>query len=136
MFPRYLPSRDRLAVVMDCTAWQKKNQSTTDDFTAHIAVYNKADESPPAFEGRFSDFKAGEGVWRHSTKELPEGDYTVKVTVSTGGKELVRHEDWFEKRIFGWMKNKITPGDSAPAPYTRLRVEENRPLSQVESAQQ
>ena len=123
VFPRYLPSRDRLAVVMDCTAWQKKNQSTTDDFTAHIAVFKKADESKPVFEGRFSDFAKGEGVWRHSTKELPEGDYTVKVTVSTGGKELVTHEDWFEKRIFGWMTKKITPGDSAPAPYTPLVVE-------------
>ena len=125
VFPRYLPSVDRLAVVLDCTAWQKKNQSTTDNFTAHIAVFNKTDASKPVFEGNFSDFKKGEGVWRHSTKDLPEGDYTVKVTVSTGGSELIKYDDWFEKRVFGWMKNKITPGDSAPAPYTALKVEGN-----------
>ena len=122
VFPRFLPSLERLAVEMDCTAWIQKQDEPDAAFKAEITVHAEASQEKPVLQGVFTDFRAGKGVWRHSTKELPEGEYTVLVEVVSGDKELVRHDDWFEKRIFDWMVHKRGIGDQVPTPYTPLIV--------------
>lgn len=127
VFPRFLPSLERLAVSIDYTAWAKKTGYTGDGITAEINVFPKGVENgQPVLSGTFSDFKANRGVWRQSTKELQEGEYTVKVTVrSNAGEILCDYDDWFVKKIFDWMINKRGVGEVAPTPYTPLEVHGN-----------
>lgn len=122
VFPRFLPSLERLAVVMDCIAWLKKNELADAKFTAEINVYAKNNPKQSVLSGKFSDFKKGKGVWRTSTEKLPEGEYTVNVKVSSDGKELISYDDWFEKRIFPWMKKKFGVTGKVPKPYTALKT--------------
>ena len=127
IFPRFLPSLERLAVVMDYTAWAKKTGYIGGAPKAETRVYRKGEEDgKPVLEGVLTEFKDNKGTWRHSTKDLPEGNYlvTVKVTSPTGD-VIAEHDDWFEKRIFDWMVNKRGVGKDVPTPYTPLVVKGN-----------
>ncbi len=126
VFPRFLPSLDRLSVIVDWTAWAKKTSWAGEPPKAEIKVWKKGEENgKPVLEGTFSDFKDYKGTWRSSTKDLPEGEYVVKVKVLSPGKgELMADcDDWFEKKIFDWMKNPRGVGEAVPAPYTPLEVD-------------
>jgi len=124
VFPRFLPSRERLAVEVDYTAWAKKTGYAGQAPTAEVQVFRKGQESaPPVLEGVLADFRANRGVWRASTRDLPEGEYVVKVKVLAGkGEVLVDYDDWFEKRIFDWMKRPRGVGDEVPELYQPLVV--------------
>ncbi|MCM8768757.1 MAG: carbohydrate-binding family 9-like protein [Candidatus Omnitrophica bacterium] len=127
IFPRFLPSRERLAVLVDYTAFAKKTGFTGQP-VAEIKVWRKGEEDkPPVLQGTLKEFKEYRGSWRTSTANLPEGQYSVKVQVFSGsGKEiLVDYDDWFEKKIFDWMKNPVGLGEEVPEPYTPLQVKGN-----------
>jgi len=124
VFPRFLPSLERLAVLVDYTAWARKVGYVGSPPAAEIQVWPKGQEAGgPVLQGELKEFEKNRGTWRRSTRDLPEGEYTVKVTVrAPNGDELVAHDDWFEKRIFDWMKNKHGVGEKVPPPYTPLVV--------------
>ena len=127
VFPRFLPSLERLAVVVDYTAWAKKSGQATEAPTAEIKVFRQGGEAgKPVLEGVLKEFKDNKGTWRHSTADLPEGNYSVKVKVTSAkGEAIAEHDDWFEKRVFEWMKNPRGVGEAVPEPYTPLAVEGN-----------
>lgn len=122
IFPRFLPSLERLAVLVDYTAWAKKTGATSVNPTAEIKVFKKGDEAgQPVIQGTLTEFKNCQGTWRGSTKDLPEGEYVVKVKVQGGGGAvLADYDDWFEKRIFDWMKHPRGVGDAVPELYAPL----------------
>jgi hypothetical protein len=124
VFPRFLPSRERLAVEVDYTAWAKKTGYTGEPPKAEVRVFPKGRESaPPVLHGILTEFRDHRGVWRGSTRDLPEGDYVVQVKVVAGrGEVLVDYDDWFEKRIFDWMKRPRGVGDEVPELYRPLAV--------------
>ncbi len=124
VFPRFLPSRERLSVIVDYTAWAKKTGFFGDGISAEISVWPKGKElEKPVMNGKLTEFKDCRGVWRQSTKNLPEGEYSVLVTLaSKTGQLIAKHEDWFEKRIFDWMVNPRGKGEKVPAPYIPLKV--------------
>jgi len=77
--------------------------------------------------GTFDAFADSRGTWRCSTKDLSEGEYVVKVTVRTGnGTVLIEHDDWFEKRVFHWMRTPRGAGPEIPTGYTPLAIEQHR----------
>jgi hypothetical protein len=123
VFPRFLPSMDRLAVQIDATAWLKRAGVEDGSFSADIKVYPKDSPEKIVLQGECGSFEKGKAVARYSTKDLPEGEYIVEVRVSEKGRELAVHNDWFEKRIFDWMVDKRGIPDEVPAPYTPLKVE-------------
>ncbi len=125
VFPRFLPSLERLAVIVDYTAWAKKTAHAGPPPAAEIKVFRQGEEGgKPVLSGTLKDFAENKGTWRHSTKDLPEGNYTVKVKVtSPNGEVIADHDDWFEKRIFEWMKSPRGVGEAVPTPYTPLAVE-------------
>ena len=127
VFPRFLPSLERLAVIVDYTAWSRKVGYVGEPPVAEIRVWLKGQESDkPVLEGTLGEFEQNRGTWRHSTAALAEGEYTVKVTVrAPNGDELVVHDDWFEKRIFEWMTNPRGVGEAVPEPYTPLEVKDS-----------
>lgn len=127
VFPRFLPSFERLAVSVDYTAWVKNTGFTQVTPVADISVFKKEDvkNEKPVLKGTLKEFKGNKGVWRHSTKALPEGEYTVKVKVTANNETLIDYDDWFEKRIFDWMVNKRGTGDKVPPPFTELKAEKN-----------
>jgi hypothetical protein len=122
--PRYLPSLDRLAVLVDGRAWVKKTGYVGEPPRAEIKVFKKgARGGAPVMAGEFRDFKDATGTWRGSTKDLPEGEYEVEVRVFAGaGEPLAVHEDWFEKRVFDWMKNPRGVGGAVPPLYRPLEA--------------
>ncbi len=124
IFPRYLASRDRLAVLVDLTAWVKKSNHVGPMPTAEIGVFPQGKEgAPPALRGILREFTGTRGTWRESTARLPEGNYTVKVKVATaGGQALADYTDWFEKRNLDWLAHPRGVGDRVPLPYTPLIV--------------
>jgi len=123
IWPRFLPSLERLAVVVDYTAWAKKMGAVQSTPTAKIQVFNKGrEDGKPLFEGELKEFENNRGVWRHSTKDLPEGEYVVKVKVTLRDDVLAEFDDWFEKRIFDWMVKKSGVGDKVPVPFTPLEA--------------
>ena len=124
IFPRFLPSLERLSVIMDYTAWARKTGYTGDGIRAEIRVFPKGGEKGEAvISGDFSAFGDCRGTWRHPTQDLAEGEYTVKVKVTAkSGEVLEDYDDWFEKRTFDWMVHKRGIGEAAPAPYTPLEV--------------
>ena len=149
VFPRFLPSLERLAVEVDVTAWLRKMGAEDGAFQTEVTVCPKDSPGKPVIRWTCDGFKRGKGVWRPSatdqpkgkysvpvrvtgsgkavwrasTRDLPEGEYTVRVRVSESGKELIVHDDWFEKRIFDWMVHKRGLTEEAPAPYTALEVD-------------
>lgn len=124
IWPRFLPSLERLAVIVDYTAWAKKMGIMQSTPSAQISVYPKGGESGKSlFEGNLKDFENNRGVWRHSTESLAEGEYSVKVKVTLGDEVLAEFDDWFEKRIFDWMVNKSGIGDKVPSPFTPLETD-------------
>ncbi len=127
VFPRFLPSLERLSVLVDTTAWMKKTGYVGKSPSAQIQVFAKGDAAgKPLFQGVLKDFKDSREVWRHSTKELPEGEYEVRVKVMAGNGELIaKHDDWFEKRIFDWMKRPRGLITEVPDPYTPLKATGN-----------
>jgi len=123
VFPRFLASRERLAVIVDYTAWIKKTGYIGDSPQAEIKVFRKEDEAKPVMEGTLTDFADHKGTWRRSTKELPEGSYIVNVKVTAPrGEVLADYDDWFEKRVLDWMVNKRGVGKDVPTPYTPLET--------------
>lgn len=124
IFPRFLPSIEKLAVVVDYTAWAKNTGFTGDGVKAEVEVYPKAGEKDsPVIKGTLTEFADNRGVLRRSTENLPEGEYTVKVKVySPAGEKITEYDDWFEKRIFDWMVKPTGVGDKVPAPFTPLEV--------------
>lgn len=128
IFPRFLPSLERLAVLVDYRAWAKKTGYSGLP-VAEIKVWKKGEEDKEAIcQGVLTEFKDFQGTWRVSTKKLPEGEYAVKVRVFTPGRKelLAEHDDWFEKKIFPWMKNPCGVGEEVPGPYTPLQVKGNQ----------
>ena len=127
IWPRFLPSVERLAVVVDYTAWVKKSGHVGDSPKAEIRVWRKeSQDGEPVLTGTLETFHDNQGTWRHSTEKLAEGDYTVNVKVRTpGGDLLADYDDWFEKRIFDWMVKPRGVGEEVPTPYTPLVVAGN-----------
>lgn len=126
IFPRFLPSLERLAVIIDYTAWAKKTGITKISPVAEIKVFARGKEKgKPVFEGILNEFKNNKGVWRHSTKNLSEGEYIVKVKVKAGKETIEDFQDWFVKKEYKWMVNKSGTGDKVPPPYTELKTERN-----------
>jgi len=125
VFPRFLPSLERLAVVVDYTAWAKKSGQAVEAPTAEVKVFRQGEETgKPVLEGILKEFTGNRGTWRHSTAGLPEGSYSVRVKVTSAkGEVIAEHDDWFEKRVFGWMKAPRGAGETVPKPYTPLAVE-------------
>lgn len=125
VFPRFLPSLERLAVVVDYTAWAKKTGPGIGTPKAEIRVWRKGEKSgTPVLQGVLTEFRAHRGVWRAATHDLPEGQYVVKVQVVTAqGEVLVDYDDWFEKRIFDWMRQPRGVGEEVPSLYEPLVVE-------------
>ncbi len=119
--PRFLPSLDRLAVTVDATAWAKKRGVPEAALRATTRVFRKGGAPAPVLEGTLTEFKGLQGTWRGSTRELPEGEYEVGVrVVADNGDVLVEHADWFEKRIFEWMKTPRGVGEAVPNGYSPL----------------
>ncbi|MCX5908538.1 MAG: DUF6067 family protein, partial [Deltaproteobacteria bacterium] len=57
---------------------------------------------------------------------MPEGEYTVKVKLSSNsGETIIDYDDWFEKKIFDWMKNPRGVGETVPPLYSPLAVKDN-----------
>jgi len=110
---------------VDYTARVKNTGFTQVTPVADILVYRKEDikKEKPVLKGILKEFKDNKGTWRHSTKELPEGEYVVKVKVTANGETLIDYDDWFEKRIYEWMKNKRGTGDRVPPPYTDVKTD-------------
>lgn len=123
VFPRFLPSLDRLAVQMDATAWLKRAGIEDGNFKAEIKVTPKDSPGKVVLQGTCDEFEKGKAVSRYDTKNLPEGEYTVQVRVTEKGRELAVHNDWFEKRIFDWMVNKRGIAEEVPAPYTPMKID-------------
>ncbi len=123
IFPRFLPSLERLAVEIDYTAWAKKTGVAAVTPSVEVKVWQKGEETGrPAMEGTLTGFTDNRGTWRGSTVNLPEGDYVVKVKVTSGRNTLAEYDDWFEKKIFDWMRTPRGIGEAAPAPYTALET--------------
>ncbi|MBM4047795.1 MAG: hypothetical protein FJ279_22045, partial [Planctomycetes bacterium] len=124
VFPRFLPSLERLAVLVDYTAWAKKTSYTGAPPTADIKVWPKGQETgKPSLAGTLKEFQKNKGTWRASTDKLPEGDYVVKVRVTVGDGEVIADEDdWFERRVFDWMVQKRGVGKDVPTPYTPVAI--------------
>jgi hypothetical protein len=127
VFPRFLPSIERLAVLVDYTAWAKKTGYVGKPPRAHIQVFPKGEKAgKPVLAGTLEQFRDNRGTWRHSTQALAEGDYVVKVKVTAGkGEVIAEHDDWFVKRIFDWMRKPRGVGERVPTPYTPLKVDGN-----------
>jgi len=119
----FLPSKEELKIEFDAKNWLKKVSLSESDFNAVIQVFG-TDQTQPVFSDEFNGFKKGSGTWSRSTKDLPEGSYTVKVAISNKGKAMLNVSDWFEKRIFPWMKNRVL-SEVVPAPYQQVRVKGN-----------
>lgn len=118
----FLPSKEELKIEFNAKNWLKKVSLSESDFNALIQVFGE-DRTRPVLTSEFNGFRKGSGVWRCSTGKLPEGFYTVKIAVSNKGKAMLEVSDWFEKRIFPWMKQKILPA-AVPLPYEPVRVKD------------
>ena len=126
IFPRFLASQDRIAVLVDYSAWAKKLGYFGDPPVAHICVWPKGKESEkPVLEGTLSEYANNKGTWRASTEKLAEGEYVVNVCVTAGKSEIANWDDWFEKRVFDWMTRKAGVGEDVPKPYTPVEVGNN-----------
>lgn len=119
LFARYIPSRERLAVVMNYIALSAKKRVARP--LARITV-KKKDDIEPFLTGEFRDFLNGEGTWRHDTGCLSEGEYTVDVDLYDGETKIASETDWFEKRHLEWLENPVGCGDDVPAPFTPLKI--------------
>lgn len=123
VFPRFLPSLERLAVLVDYNAWAKKTGYTGPSPTADIRVRRKGQEGgKPVLDGTLKQFERNKGTWRVSTAKLAEGEYSVKVRVTVGAQVIADEDDWFEKRVFDWMVHKRGISKDVPAPYTPVQV--------------
>jgi len=124
VFPRFLPSLDRLTVIVNYKAWAKGTERKTEGVQAHVRVFAKGGEQgAPVLEGKLTEFKDYEGRLRLSTKALPEGEYTVNVRVADPrGDLLVEHDDWFVKKVFDWMTRPPDTGQDVPSYYTPLET--------------
>jgi len=121
---RFLPSKELLVVSADPTylRWEKKLEPPV-RLSADVQVHAKgADQAAPVIKETFP-LGAHANRLRLSTEKLPEGEYTTRVVVrNEAGEELGREDDWFEKRVFDWMRNPRGLGDDVPAPYAPLEV--------------
>jgi len=118
-FPRYLPTKKRLAVVVDCASCTERLGEAAP--RVHISVRKGGRKGKPEIEGRFAEFRNGEGTWHCSTAELAEGTYDVEVRLLDGdGNEVTKATDWFEKRVYDWLTSPVGVGNEVPAPFTKL----------------
>ena len=99
IFPRFLPSLERLAVNVDYTAWARKTGYAGPHPRAEIKVFREGDaRAQLLMSGVLDQFNDRRGTWRQSTASLPQGKYTVCVQVTTpSGQVLADYDDWFEK---------------------------------------
>ena len=129
---RFLPSKESLVASVN-TAFLRWDKKLAPDavLSAVIEVYAKGKEtSPPVLKERFASLKQENNSLKLSTAKLPEGEYTVQVLLKDqAGKELGREDDWFEKRIFEWMKTPRGIGPEVPPPYTALEVKDQTVIS-------
>ncbi len=123
---RYLPSLDRLTVSLDpaFARWEHQIPDST-SLTAEIQVFSgEGEKKQLVFKEKVDSLGVSRTVWRRSTASLPEGTYTVRVTLlDPAGKVLGQTEDWFEKKVFAWMKNPAGVGEPVPSGYQPLKVQ-------------
>ncbi|MCM8770162.1 MAG: DUF6067 family protein, partial [Candidatus Omnitrophica bacterium] len=123
---RYLSSLDRLAIYLDPTFARWENQIPDNALlSAEIEVFSgEGDRKHPVLKEKLSAIGLNRSVWRKSTVSLAEGTYTVKITLlDQEGKVLGQTEDWFEKRIFAWMKKPAGIGEDVPTGYQPLKTQ-------------
>lgn len=124
---RFLPSAEKIEVYLDITPFVKnpvqgKNLSES---KAEIKLYRKDEgKNIPFISRTVSGFNDGTAVWACSTKDFPEGEYIVTISIKDSkGAVLAEDDDWFKKKIFEWMKNKPWISEKVPEPYTPLKAE-------------
>ena len=127
---RFLPSVERLVVSIDAGVAKTDRPALPEvpGLKAEVAVYRlEAERGQPIVRHTVSGFNDGKAVWRWSTRDLPEGDYTVRIRImDSRGKVLAQDDDWFKKKIFPWMKDKPWRSTDVFPPYTPLEVQGNR----------
>ena len=125
---RFLPSREQL-IARVTGHWLRHARKVPPEYplAADVRVFAKADpKGKPVLRGDLPKLADDFGIWRASTAKLPEGDYTVRVRIKNrAGQTLGEYEDWFQRRVFDWMRHPRGYGDDVPAPYTPLKVEGN-----------
>jgi len=120
---RFLPSVEKLEVTLDIAPFVEKVSGNR----AEISVHRQGEEnSRPLLSRTVSDFEGGKASWDCSTKDLPEGNYVVKIRIKdSAGMLIVEDDDWFKKKIFDWMVNKPWISEKVPEPYNPLKAENN-----------
>lgn len=102
----FYPSKEKLAITVDYSAWQKKQNKEVSANTT-ISIRQKGVEKPLVSE----DIKGGK-KWEMSTEKLPEGEYESLIKISSADGELIsEYSDWFVKRNFPWMKKRAGTED-------------------------
>ena len=127
---RFLPSVETLVVEIDAGVVKRDRpaEAGASGLKAEVAVCRgEAGRGKPVVRHTVSGFKDYKAIWRWSTENLPEGDYTVRIRIRNArGEILAEDSDWFKKKIFEWMKRKPWQSDEVFPPYTPLEAQDNR----------